>query len=1543
MCPCFRVPVSATSNFLIHHFYLFMKKLTSLLMLALFLFTGLSMKAQTSQISGYMKPGNRVSVSDLNVGDCVFVYSMCIDEGNNYSRFIVNSSNNATVLEGVPATLSAATTQYDYVWKVAEKTIVTNGEGVSGTQIAFCRKMGTESSPKYWGIGSKTDNASIASAQRYVFTQWNGSVYNSNVSKNTSVQVCDDNGNALNQSNISDADPVYLMAANNNGWKALSTAGGTYSGGGTTGTPVVLYSVATGNVVDGVSVTLSDAPADGQWASNTQWYKINISGNYWSVAKDYITAENYLRADKTTAPTDATGLWCVVGDINGGYKFYNMAMGPNYVLGTISANAEAPQTKMVPLTNTEGKNILYDFVRSNSNNGTDANGWCIKDHGSANMYFNKRGSYLAHWNSTEATTAENGSGSRINFVSVTASDALTYAQTYKNAVLTKLSALQNAPDLWSDGASAYTTLNAVTTEESKTDLENAHKLAIATSTASTAFFESLKNKTVTLKSQATDSGENGRQGRMMNISSTAVTGVVDGSNTTLNEIITLVPTIDLYFSLYSSESAKYAKLEGTVTDALYASRFYIQSSSETVEEVENVVAFRESATNMFHLHDSSHGFAVKNYSANDNSNFNDPASRWLVSSDISKCLLQTAINNATTFKTNLETLMNNLLTAGKINVKFGTLSVTLPAAITKAQNAFDDAGGTPATRTAAAAALNATLAKAKGAWLGELGTTQQFRLKSHSITTTETTGEGESATTTTTNYYLTMAQTPVSGEGNAILAAYNETDVNQIFTLVPGTGANAGKYILVSKSKQLTDLGAWNTDMTDAGTPYSFEDVDVVNSLFRVRTTKGLLGPNKDVTGANLATDKNKFLYTNHSGTHDNLTWELEFIAPTPGAVNKTSLQATLESQKFINDYASNIVNETSIPCVVAYDSYKQKAQKVIDGTTGGTVTQLDVNTAEAELKAAYSQMLNNFISEADPSQGYRLVYYHPTNYTAKDLYLTFNPGYEETEKVNALQLKQRSAASLQSVELVSAGSDNSFYIVEGFSDGQVGEGPLYYWNPAIVTNGVAYTFEQVTLDGIDGTDGIVVRLKNPQGYLGCDLGDSHAAVAENDYLFTNNSENNYWIVQPCVSPNLVISLYNKIYEAKAYEKYVGTGVGKYSTAGGLDAEGLASLNSLYLDFINETGAYKGKEKTNVGVHSAIDFYNENIFPLTLNQPTPGKLYRFKGKSTGKYMCAATANAQMSMVESFDNPGVIFQLKEGETIDGQPGYKFLSYNTGYYTKNTHNNGALANAANSIKITASETAANLGYYTLKANRTGNTEGSGIGTYLYDNGTVVDRNGEYKANNCDWTIEEVTELPVPINTTVGFGTLYSPVDLKGVCGDYAQDERLEFYYGIKQDVGGKDKLVLTKLEGDIPAETGFIVKYKGGVDEATGCVFMKIADSAPKLTEGTNQLTGTLETIAKPTTGTVYTLQNLNNTLGLYKYTGANVKGGKAYYHLADGAAVLMGFVFDFEGQTTGVESIEVNADNQVIYDLSGRRVAKAGKGLYIINGKKVLVK
>ena len=888
-------------------------------------------------------------------------------------------------------------------------------------------------------------------------------------------------------------------------------------------------------------------------------------------------------------------------------------------------------------------------------------------------------------------------------------------------------------------------------------------------------------------------------------------------------------------------------------------------------------------------------------------------------------------DNATTFKTNLETLMNKLLTAGKINVKFGTLSVTLPPAITKAQNALNNASGTQATRTAAAAALNAALTKAKGAWLGELGTTQQFRLKNHAITTTETTGEGESATTTTTNYYLTMAQAKDSGnEGNAILAAYNGTDVNQIFTLVPGTGANAGKYILVSGSKQLTDLGYWNTDMTDAGTPYGFEYVDVANSLFRVRTTKGLLGPNSVVTGDNLATGKNKFIYTNHSDTRDNLTWELEFIAPVLGAVDKNSLQTTLNTQNFVKNNYLDIVNQNDMPSVKTYNDIRENADHVINDQIGRTVTQIDVNTAEAELKAAYSQMLNNFISEADPTQGYRLIYYHPEKYTAQDLYMTLNPAAEETNEVNVMQVKTRDASTLQTIQFRNGVDANQFYIIEGFNklelkESTSGSPDIYNWNPALAQSGAGklYTFERVTLEGVDE---LIVRIETGRGKLG----PNSTTPTDGTYVYNNKENDNYWIIEPCVSPDLVISLYNKIYEAKTYEKYVGTGVGKYSTAGGLTAEGLASYNALYLDFINETGDFDGQEKTSAGVQSVINkVYNTMIFPFTINQPTPGKLYRFKGKKSEKYMASSSSRNKM-VLNAANGIETVFKLVQ----DGG-NYKLLNCGNGYFITNTHDASALKANANTITFNASESSY-IGYYTIKT--------SYSSPYIYDdvNETEVDRNSSYAADYCDWTIEEVTELPVPINTTVGFGTLYSPVDLKGVCGDYAQDARLEFYYGKKQTFGDKDKLVLTKLEGDIPAEIGFIVKYKGGVNKTTGCVYMKIADSAPAL-PGSNELTGKLETVATPTPGTVYTLQYLDNTLGLYKYTGATVKGGKAYYHLADGAAVPMGFVFDFEGQTTGVESIEVNADNQVIYDLSGRRVAKAGKGLYIINGKKVLVK
>ena len=86
----------------------------------------------------------------------------------------------------------------------------------------------------------------------------------------------------------------------------------------------------------------------------------------------------------------------------------------------------------------------------------------------------------------------------------------------------------------------------------------------------------------------------------------------------------------------------------------------------------------------------------------------------------------------------------------------------------------------------------------------------------------------------------------------------------------------------------------------------------------------------------------------------------------------------------------------------------------------------------------------------------------------------------------------------------------------------------------------------------------------------------------------------------------------------------------------------------------------------------------------------------------------------------------------------------------------------------------------------------------------------------------------------------------------------------------------------------------------------------------------------------------------NSVGFYWMTtdGAAFTNGahKAYLKIPKseftGMLAIKGFAFN--GTTTGVESVESsNHAPQVIYDLAGRRVSKAEKGIYIINGKKVI--
>ena len=91
--------------------------------------------------------------------------------------------------------------------------------------------------------------------------------------------------------------------------------------------------------------------------------------------------------------------------------------------------------------------------------------------------------------------------------------------------------------------------------------------------------------------------------------------------------------------------------------------------------------------------------------------------------------------------------------------------------------------------------------------------------------------------------------------------------------------------------------------------------------------------------------------------------------------------------------------------------------------------------------------------------------------------------------------------------------------------------------------------------------------------------------------------------------------------------------------------------------------------------------------------------------------------------------------------------------------------------------------------------------------------------------------------------------------------------------------------------------------------------------------------------------------LNSNKFWYSTGKTNMKGYRGYFYFQDvlaaysaSAPVKMKFTLD---GTTGIEDVQTfngsNIQDGEIYDLAGRRVEKAEKGIYIINNKKVLVK
>ncbi len=72
------------------------------------------------------------------------------------------------------------------------------------------------------------------------------------------------------------------------------------------------------------------------------------------------------------------------------------------------------------------------------------------------------------------------------------------------------------------------------------------------------------------------------------------------------------------------------------------------------------------------------------------------------------------------------------------------------------------------------------------------------------------------------------------------------------------------------------------------------------------------------------------------------------------------------------------------------------------------------------------------------------------------------------------------------------------------------------------------------------------------------------------------------------------------------------------------------------------------------------------------------------------------------------------------------------------------------------------------------------------------------------------------------------------------------------------------------------------------------------------------------------------------------TAVKMNPYRAYMEM-EGSASSRDFDLMLDGVPTGIRNIKVGTDNNVYYDLSGRRVLYPKKGMYIMNGKKVIIK
>lgn len=296
-------------------------------------------------------------------------------------------------------------------------------------------------------------------------------------------------------------------------------------------------------------------------------------------------------------------------------------------------------------------------------------------------------------------------------------------------------------------------------------------------------------------------------------------------------------------------------------------------------------------------------------------------------------------------------------------------------------------------------------------------------------------------------------------------------------------------------------------------------------------------------------------------------------------------------------------------------------------------------------------------------------------------------------------------------------------------------------------------------------------------------------------------------------------------------------------------------------------------------------------------------------------------------------------LSWADSGDGNKSYKTSAQTTTYVAQNDW----------TIEPATLEKGAGIVSLTNRADVFGYVQMKGLGkdgtTTYYLNSRINDAfvaahsaDKFYDANNgvnrsCYYQFEEAAEYPNTINFNAAqningvshiatFSAPFATIIPTGVKAYYVSAKGTE--------------ATMTAIDAQaIPANQGVILTSESG-DAAT--MVPAAGETAATITG--NQLGHSAGAAKTLTAGEGYILGNGTEGIAFYPCKAGSLPSNKAYL-LGNGESAI---VMNFGNAVTGINTIAAPASAKApIFDLSGRRVVKATKGLYIQNGKKVIVK